>query len=62
MDKNEAIPKYDMTDYYIGLGLALSSSGFIGMYLFMLFIILIDIFSSFNFIFKAILDQYNLIS
>lgn len=38
MDKDEAIQLYDMTDYYIGLGLALSSSGFIGLY-FILFII-----------------------
>jgi len=30
MDKEEAIRMYDMTDYYIGLGLALFSSGFIG--------------------------------
>lgn len=30
MDKNEKIQLYNMTDYYIGLGLALSSSGFIG--------------------------------
>ncbi|CAI6352271.1 unnamed protein product [Macrosiphum euphorbiae] len=30
MDKDEPIRLYDMTDYYIGLGLALSSSGFIG--------------------------------
>lgn len=32
MDKNEEIQRYNMTDYYIGLGLALSSSGFIGLY------------------------------
>jgi len=37
MDKDEANRLYDMTDYYIGLGLALSSSGFIGVY-FVLFI------------------------
>lgn len=32
MDTDEQIRMYNMTDYYIGLGLALSSSGFIGMY------------------------------
>ncbi|VVC34269.1 Hypothetical protein CINCED_3A023849 [Cinara cedri] len=30
MDTDEQIRMYNMTDYYIGLGLALSSSGFIG--------------------------------
>lgn len=33
MNNDEILRMYNMTDYYIGLGLALSSSGFIGLYL-----------------------------
>lgn len=33
MNNDEVLRMYNMTDYYIGLGLALSSSGFIGLYL-----------------------------
>jgi len=47
MDKEETIKMFDMTDYYIGLGLALCSSGFIGLY-FIIFIILFNIFSNLN--------------
>jgi len=47
MDKEETIKMFDMTDYYIGLGLALCSSGFIGLY-FIMFIILFNIFSYLN--------------
>lgn len=36
MDNNSQARMYNMTDYYIGLGLALSSSGFIGMYFMLL--------------------------
>jgi len=36
MDNNGQARMYNMTDYYIGLGLALSSSGFIGMYFMLL--------------------------
>jgi hypothetical protein len=32
MDKEEQIRLYNLTDYYVGLGLALFSSGFIGLY------------------------------
>lgn len=53
MDKEETINMFDMTDYYIGLGLALCSSGFIGLY-FIMFIILFNIFSNLNVISKKI--------
>jgi len=51
MDKEETIKMFDMTDYYIGLGLALCSSAFIGLY-FIMFIILFNIFSNLNVISK----------
>lgn len=39
MDKEEQIRLYNLTDYYIGIGLALFSSGFIGMYFILFYFI-----------------------